>query len=488
MASITIGQDKSLVIRSSEVSVKSLSSVSIGLVVVWGLSLTLTGTTHLAGEDASPSASQSESQISAAPAEGPSREVQRSVLQKMKSRKLGVRVPAVWTIADYPTAESARFLAQHGLTSGYDDVRHASFETLLTLNNVGPVADYLLDSVRKEVKRATPSETTAAMLAIAMASDNQTIERRALELFDETAARANLGILLVLSLVDELGAQADKTSVATLNKISKRPAFTNCFAVRRAVVQSLRRSPLPQAIDALITILATATGEVRGDIVRHLTAVSGRQLGLDPPAWAKWWHVQQGKVPQAGGQTFSLAEALPSKATYYGLPIYAARMVFVLDTSASMSGGRILAAKRELSSAIANLPADASFNVLAFDIIVAPWSRELMPATPDNRAAAIAWVLSRGLGPQTASYNALEAAFAFDTESIYFLTDGQPAGGAIDNPAMIIDAITRLNQTRRLTINSIGVAVGPPGPLNPFDQFLSGLATLNFGEYRRVDQ
>jgi hypothetical protein len=37
-----------------------------------------------------------------------------------------------------------------------------------------------------------------------------------------------------------------------------------------------------------------------------------------------------------------------------------------------------------------------------------------------------------------------------------------------------------------MTINSIGIGVGPPG--NAFDQFLSTLADQNFGEYQRVDQ
>ncbi|HVX13144.1 MAG TPA: hypothetical protein VHC22_18310 [Pirellulales bacterium] len=435
-------------------------------------------------------ASESEQQAAMPPAtaEGPSREVQRSLLQKMKSRKPTIRVPATRTLAKYPTAEGARFLAQHGLGSGYVDVRHASYETLVGMNQVGPVADYLLDTAAKEIKRSTPRETTAAMLAIAIASADQTIERRALELFDEAAARAKMGVPFVLSLVDELGAQGDKTSVAVLAKISKRVIFTNCFAVRRAVVQSLRRISLPQSIETLIAILTTATGEVRGDIVRHLTTVSGQQFGLNPGAWVKWWQTQQGKLPRGGGQSISLADALPSTATYYGLPICASRMVFVLDTSASMSGLRILAAKRELSTAIANLPSDAAFNILAFDILVAPWSSELMPATPENKAAAIQWVLLRGLGPQTASYNALEAAFAFDTEAIYFLTDGQPAGGTINDPVQIVAVLTQLNQTRRLTINSIGIAVGPPGPINPFDLFLSSLAALNYGEYRRVDQ
>lgn len=420
--------------------------------------------------------------------DGPSRELQRTLLQKIKSKKPAVRVPAVRELAGYPTAETARFLTQHGLASGYTDVRRAAYETLLKLNEVKPVAAFLLDTIAKETKRSAPRQTVSAMLAIALASEDAELERPALELFDRTASRSPAGFLLALSLVDELGLLGDETSVATLLKISKRQVFNERFALRRAVVQSLARISRPKSIEALVGLLATATGEVRGDIVRHLTDVSGQQFGLNPRAWAAWWKAQQGKMPRGASQPVSLADAMPWKSTYYGLPIYAARLVFVLDTSASMSGLRIAAAKRELSSAIANLPEGTYFNVLAFDILVTPWSAKLMPSSANNKAEAVAWVLSRGLGPQTASYNALEAAFAFDTESIYFLTDGQPAGGKIDNPALIIGALTGLNQTRRLTINSIGIGVGLPGPANPFDQFLSGLASLNYGEYRRVDQ
>lgn len=424
----------------------------------------------------------------AAAVEGPSREVQRGVLQKMKSRKPHIRVPATRSMRDYPTAEAARFLAQHGLASGYDDVRHAAYETLVEMNGAPPVAEYLLDTITKDIKRASPRPATIAMLGVMVAADQPDIERRSLELFDQIAARAEAGVLLVLTLVDELGAQASATSAATLAKIAKRPVFNNRFAVRRAVVQALSRSSLPAAIDVLVAILQTASGEVRGDIVRRLSAVSGQKLGLDPPAWAKWWGQRQGKPPQADGRTFSVTDVLSTKANYYGLPIYASRMVFVIDTSGSMAGLRIAAAKRELSAAILALPGDAAFNVLSFDIIVSPWSARLLPATNENKAAAIAWVMSRGLGPQTASYNALQAAFAFDTEAIYFLTDGEPAGGLIDNPVAIVEVISRLNHTRRLTINTIGIGVGAAGPLNPFDLFLAGLAMRNYGAYRRVDQ
>jgi hypothetical protein len=74
----------------------------------------------------------------------------------------------------------------------------------------------------------------------------------------------------------------------------------------------------------------------------------------------------------------------------------------------------------------------------------------------------------------------------FEGEAIYFLTDGAPFGGKITSPPEIIRGITRLNQFRRMTINSLGIGVGPPG--NAFDSFLSTLADQNFGAYERVDQ
>ena len=90
------------------------------------------------------------------------------------------------------------------------------------------------------------------------------------------------------------------------------------------------------------------------------------------------------------------------------------------------------------------------------------------------------------LASRTASYDALEAALQYDGEAIYFLTDGAPVGGKITRPPDIIQAVSRLNQFRRMTINSLGIGVGQPG--NNFDTFLSTLADQNFGVYERVDQ
>lgn len=419
----------------------------------------------------------------------PPRAVQVKLLRQMKSNKPAIRLAAVRQLEEYPTAEAARFLTQHGLGSTFEDVRLAAYQTLIALNGEQPVADYVLTAIEKSMKRADAGETTGSLLGVALASNDSQTESRALGLFDK-ASRQPQGGPLVLALADTLGLQADETSLATLVKMSNRPVFNERFALRRAIVGAMCRIPLAAATDALVKLLPTVTGEVRGDIVRHLTAVTGQQHDLDPQAWVKWWSANQNEFqrPKSAQPVTSMSEAIKSAPTYYGMPLYSDRTVFVIDTSASMSGGRIEAAKRELTTAILALPEGVHFSVLAFDIAVTPWSDELLVASKENKAAAVAFVLSRGLGPATASYNALRAAFEFDTESIYFLTDGEPAGGTINDPTQIIALLTEMNQSRRLTINSIGIGVGPPGLINPFDTFLSVLAKSNYGEYQRVDQ
>ena len=173
---------------------------------------------------------------------------------------------------------------------------------------------------------------------------------------------------------------------------------------------------------------------------------------------------------------------------YYGLSIYAQKMVFIIDTSSSMlQGGRLIAAKRELLQAIDGLSDDAQFSVLAFNGEVYAWHKQLMPANDTMKQAASLWISMLETGNTTASYDALEAGMRFDAEAIYFLTDGVPQGGNINNPADIVTLITRANCAKRMSIYTIGIGVlGPQGGI--FDEFLTALARQNWGVYRRVDK
>jgi Mg-chelatase subunit ChlD len=208
---------------------------------------------------------------------------------------------------------------------------------------------------------------------------------------------------------------------------------------------------------------------------------------MDAGAWGRWW-------ADAGG-TWSyphLSPNAPQKISasangyYYGLPLFAERLVFVLDTSGSMTGGRIVAAKRELIRALSGLPEHVHFGVVVFNGRVVAWQNKLVPASAAMKKTAIAYVEAQAAQSNTASYDALAAAMTYDTEAIYFLSDGEPTAGKILAPADIITAITAENQKRRISIYTIGIAPGFPGSVT--DSFLSTLADRNRGQYRRVDK
>ncbi len=127
---------------------------------------------------------------------------------------------------------------------------------------------------------------------------------------------------------------------------------------------------------------------------------------------------------------------------YYGLPIYATRMVFIMDTSRSMLGFRLMAAKRELSAAIDALRPNDQFTVLVFDSNVRMWQKKLVVADATNKKKAIQFVNKQDTNLQTASFDALEAALGFDAEAIFFLTDGAPFGGKVAAPPEIVRIIT----------------------------------------------
>lgn len=417
----------------------------------------------------------------------PSRVVQKTVIRQLASSKPKLREEAVTTLEQYQTQHAARLLVDYGLTSRYADVRYGCYRVLLEDGESETVCDFLLERATKAFRNGAVDWSTCGIFGALLASDLEPVEQKTSELLQRAARQPGLGWELLVNLADEFGSQGNDQSLKSLVKLSKQPLF-EVFAARRAIVQALMRIERPEAIDALISILSRTQGEVRADIGRYLTAISGQPYAVDATRWQAWWSANRDKFSSralrpapAYGPLYAAAPA-----RYYGLPIYAQRLAFVLDTSGSMSGLRLEAARRELLQAIASLPPGVYFNVMTFNQGVLPWRPQLSIASPANKAEAAAFIMSQHAVGATWSYDALEAALAFDVESIYFLTDGEPCGGTISEPTTIVAALQRDNHARRVTINTIGIGVGPPG--NIFDLFLKSLASSNFGEYRRVDQ
>lgn len=414
---------------------------------------------------------------------------QRSIQMQLKAKRLDVRVAAIRKLEAYPLVESAKLLVQQGLASPDEELHQAAYATLLKFRNQPEICSYLQETVTAGMQTDGLSPATTGAIGVLLAAEAADLRQAAQAFLERIAGAGGSGVASLVILADDLGAQADDTSLDSLLRLMKLAPFEDSFSLRRAVVQNLMRFRRTEAIRALVALLPTANGEVRADIVQYLTSVSGQRLGMRTGAWGDWWQAQQAtfQFPAPSALRLVPRGALSDGGTpsYYGLPLYGTRLVFVIDTSASMNGPRILAAKRELIRAIADLPAGVNFNVLAFNSRVSAWQPQLVPSANESKQAAARYVMAQELGFNTASYDALEAALGLNTESIYFLTDGAPHGGKVTQPAQIVEVLTRANRIHRVTINSIGIGVGAPG--NAFDNFLRTLSARNFGEYHRID-
>jgi von Willebrand factor type A domain/HEAT repeats len=413
--------------------------------------------------------------------------VRRDVQTRMHSRQAADRAAALRLLEDHPSVESARLIVPSAFKDRDADVRKAAYEVLLKFNDQKDVCEFLLTIMRKDSAHSGQHEAVFPLLAVLLRSKLPEVERELLDAFDTLAASTKDGLKIATTLADEFGNHDDSTSVASLDKLMKSKTFERSFGFRRAVVQALARIRQPEAVDALVDLLAHDRGEIRADIIPYLVEISGKTLGADSQAWLSWWKGNRDsfKFPAAAARAANRGAA-EGVATYYGLPLYAHRLVFVLDTSGSMAGPRLDAAKRELIAAIEALPDYAEFGVVAFNSRVDAWQSKLVPATLAAKRVAARFVAAQKAEATTASYDALEAAFRFDAEAIYFLSDGAPRGGKVSAPDAIVSAICATNRTRRVSIYTIGIGPGEPG--GPLDAFLDALAQKNFGSYRRVDE
>ncbi len=409
--------------------------------------------------------------------------------KQVHSQIVADRVEGMKRLRDAPAQDAVRLIVPSGFNDPAEEVRRAAYETLLTWKDDRQVNISLLKALEKESRTNKGGVSVVApLIAVLLASESADTQQELDKFLDAYAAAGKDGVAAIITVADELGKLGDGLSLASLKRMTRLKCYTGTYPLRRAVVQAIILVRRPEAIQTLISLLPDVDGEIRGDILRHLAAISGLSLGSDGKAWQAWWekNKEDFKFPASDVSAPTAVAATPGTPTYYGLAINARRMVFVLDISGSMEGPRLMAAKRELVQAIDALPEDADFSIVVFNDRVAVWQRSLKPATPATKKAAKNFVLVLYAGGHTDAYDALDAAFRFDAEAVYFLSDGAPNAGKISTPAAIVTAVSQANRTRRISIYTIGIEPGEPG--EPLDTFMKTLAEQNFGVYRRVEK
>jgi hypothetical protein len=411
----------------------------------------------------------------------------KSLGPQLRGKQPAARMAALKKLESFPLEDSVRLI--YGALSDADDrVRETAYATMLKMSGNQEVCDTLMLLVKKHLGRNDDGQMAAPGIAVLLSSSLPSVQRDSLDFVDQTVAAGKQGPPVMITLAEQLGRHGQAVDVPPLVRLSKTRVFAEHFGLRRTVVNSLKQIRAKEAIGGLIAVMQDVEGEARADAAEHLTSVTGQIFGMEAEAWSRWWEDSQKsfELPERAVEAPYRSVSLATTAEgYYGLPLFAEKLVFVLDTSGSMKGSRLAAAKRELVKAIDGLPESKQFAVVVFNGTVDVWQRQLTQADEESKKAAIQYVNAQTPRANTASYDALEAAMLFDTEAIYFLSDGAPYGGKISAPVDIVAAITEANRTRKISIYTIGIAAGFPG--SPLDEFLKTLAARNLGLYRRVD-
>jgi hypothetical protein len=302
--------------------------------------------------------------------------------------------------------------------------------------------------------------------------------------------------------IEALGAMRSK---AAAPKLLKYLAAENPFPLRLVATRALARIPTAEQIGPLVDCLQTAQGRMKQETWIALKTLTGESLGADGKLWRDWWEKSKAgfKLDEAGVLSRNLVNSdLGERADvdYYGLPIHAKRVVFVLDQSGSMNLGRpyrrIERVKEELCRLIQGLAPDVRFNVIFFSSRIVVWKPfALEPATPDWKAQAIKFVKSATADGATdtpkAMADALDIAEKEEVETIFLLTDGAPfVGGKLLDFDEVRRGITRANEALKVRINTIGVFYGADEkqaqqagepPKAALSGFLRALASENDG-------
>ncbi len=123
--------------------------------------------------------------------------------------------------------------------------------------------------------------------------------------------------------------------------------------------------------------------------------------------------------------------------------VVAKDIVFVLDTSGSMSGKKIQQAKKALEFCVDNLNDGDHFELVRFSTEVEPLFDQLVEASPANRAKAEDFIKDLRANGATAIDDALRKALSLRPVDsarpfvIIFLTDGMPTVGVTDEEQIL---------------------------------------------------
>ncbi len=144
---------------------------------------------------------------------------------------------------------------------------------------------------------------------------------------------------------------------------------------------------------------------------------------------------------EAGDDGFYLFLAAPTVEQQDDSEVVPKNILFVLDTSGSMSGEKIEQARDALTFCVNSLNSADNFNIVAFSSSIRDFEGRLVPAREDHIEEARKFIKGFDATGSTDIDTALRTALAQrkqgEVNYIVFLTDGQPTAGVTDEAQII---------------------------------------------------
>ncbi|MDA1194726.1 MAG: VWA domain-containing protein [Planctomycetota bacterium] len=232
----------------------------------------------------------------------------------------------------------------------------------------------------------------------------------------------------------------------------------------------LRDRRKADAAPLLIAHLRDKSPIVRSAAAEALEAISGEGHGYDATAWQAWYERWAAARPQETGPsvtTGGVVEEPPPHITrslrpdFYGLPLAAKDIVFVIDISGSVGSGGFGRAKRQITEAVALLGSDVHVAALFFSDKVHMWKGGAMvAASPANKEDLVLFLRGLEAGRSTDVYTPLNAGLTIvdkrvrakqeakeqfrEAVAMITVSDGRDNMGALP-PRVVADKLDRLD-------------------------------------------
>lgn len=272
------------------------------------------------------------------------------------------------------------------------------------------------------------------------------------------------------------------------------------WSTRVAALECLVAFRSAEYVPAILDRMSRERGRFVELFADALWRLSGQPFETSLPRWQAWWEREGAAFEPIDPERLAeleeqreerrLREVSQVEKEFFGIEIVSERVVFVLDISRSMGApmrrtsvgagqSRLSVARKRLKRAIDSLEPTALFNVIVFDSGLMTWNDGIVEALDENKGEAREWVDRLGLGSATNLYGALHRAFEDpDVDTIFVVSDGEPAGGEKDDPYEIREDVATWNAQRGIVIHTITVG----GRL----QILQWLAEDSHGSHVRL--